>query len=432
MQKKKAISLMVLIITIVIMIILAGVVIINLRASGLIDRAKQATDNANLMQVQYAANMLWLEGWTSGVKKTEALEQYIKNGLTEQHGVNLSKYKIIVNVEGVAVALITSEEQPEVEHPESDQPEEPEIEIPEVEKKQLETPVVEISNHILQITLNDPQTQYCKMYVDGEFKAEISNQLNSFDLSSLDLEEKTYLVYVKAFAEGYIESQESNKVEYVVKNEIPGILINIDMNNNGVNAAGNSAYNATIKNGGTYKNGKFVSNGGGALTVPTGFMAGTSQWTIAFAIDSYKLDASRTFCRIARGNNDVPSIFYQTSAKGFMIKLASATLFAGGTAWYDTSFLAPWGGDDTALIFNFPSNEKTIFAFRNDGTHISMWVNGEIKIKQLTRNYVSKYYASTFSIGDDANVGYKMANLECSMLKAWDRALTENEMTKIK
>ena len=45
MQKKKGISLIVLVITIIIMIILASAIIISLNNNGVIDRARSATDN---------------------------------------------------------------------------------------------------------------------------------------------------------------------------------------------------------------------------------------------------------------------------------------------------------------------------------------------------------------------------------------------------
>lgn len=213
------------------------------------------------------------------------------------------------------------------------------------------------------------------------------------------------------------------------------MLVDVNMEN-GANSLGDSTYDATVGNGGafvgdTYENKKFVIDGSGYLTIPTDFMEGSNPWTIAFTIDNYTLTTNTyDYCRIARGGKDVPSIFYQKSAGGFMFKLGSTTIFESKVAWYDTEFLAPWkeGG---ALIFNFPTNEKTTFVFRNDGAYISLWVNGEMKAKQEASVYTSTYYASTFSIGDNAMVGADMAHMECSMLKAWNRALTAEEIVML-
>lgn len=172
----------------------------------------------------------------------------------------------------------------------------------------------------------------------------------------------------------------------------------------------------------------FAVNNGGYLTIPTEFMAGNNPWTVAFTIDNRSV-SDNAFSRVARGSNDVPSIFYKKST-GFMFKLGRSTVNAASLAWYDTDFLAPYteGG---ALIFGFPGNEKTTFVFLNDGDYISLWVNGEMKAKQEASVYTSDYYASTFSIGDNAMVGSDMVHMECSMLKAWNRALTAEEIAAL-
>lgn len=208
-------------------------------------------------------------------------------------------------------------------------------------------------------------------------------------------------------------------------------IIDINMNY-GTNSNGLSQYNATTMSGGSFSGGKFVINGSGALTVPTEFMAGSDPWTIAFAIDSYTINTTATYCRVARGNNDVPSIFYQKSASSFLFKLASKAVFASNLVWYDNTFMSPWGtSSSNALSFNIPTSSKTVFVFMNDGTYITMWVNGSMKAKILSTTYTSEYYASTFSIGDNQSKGYNMSKMTCSMLKAWNRALSEEEIAAI-
>lgn len=221
------------------------------------------------------------------------------------------------------------------------------------------------------------------------------------------------------------------------------MVIDIGMSDNGNNRTGDTAYNASLVGNGrfdvpdTYQTGVFVVDGSGALTIPTDFMQGEDPWTIAFAIENYAVNSANTFCRVARGSKDTPSIFYKTENNAFMFKLAGGTVWNGTehtdvAAWFDSDFCYPWNAqEDSALIFTVPNNERTVFVFRNDGEYISLWVNGEMKAKQVVDRYTSDYHASTFAIGDDAGVGYDMTHMECSMLKAWTRALTAGEIASL-
>lgn len=216
--------------------------------------------------------------------------------------------------------------------------------------------------------------------------------------------------------------------------------IEVDIGNNSLKNIGTAgtAYNAyfTDKNGsyddGSFSGGKYIINGSGGLTIPTDFMAGTDPWTVAFAIDTYTISGNQ-YCRFGRGTNDVPSIFYGRAAKAIMFKLASTTMFANNAAWYDEATVKPWGDGSlsNALSVEIPTNERTVIAFRNDGEYVSLWINGEKKVTQVASKYTSSYRASTFTVGNDANNTYNMAHMVCSMLKAWNRALTDEEMTKI-
>ena len=74
MQKNKGISLIVLVITIIVMIILAGSIIITLSNSGIITKANEAVDLSNDKQMQeYITSELILNGWYSGKPITEEL-----------------------------------------------------------------------------------------------------------------------------------------------------------------------------------------------------------------------------------------------------------------------------------------------------------------------------------------------------------------------
>ena len=85
MQKNKGISLIVLVITIIVMIILAGSIIITLSNSGIINKANEAVDLSNEKQMQeYITSELILNGWYSGKPITKEL-------LDEIDGVTVSE-----------------------------------------------------------------------------------------------------------------------------------------------------------------------------------------------------------------------------------------------------------------------------------------------------------------------------------------------------
>ena len=99
-QEKKAISLIVLVITIIVMIILAGTVILALSQNGIIGKANEAVDTTNLKQVEQAAMLAWADAYAGG-KRTEAeLKAAVTDALKD---LNTSKYNITVTDKGVTV-----------------------------------------------------------------------------------------------------------------------------------------------------------------------------------------------------------------------------------------------------------------------------------------------------------------------------------------
>ena len=100
MQRKKGISLIVLVITIVVMIILAAVVIISLNNSKIIERANTAVDKYNSQEVTQLAQMAWSEAYLSGARTEEELRQGVKQGLINA-GLNPDEYGMIVTTSGV-------------------------------------------------------------------------------------------------------------------------------------------------------------------------------------------------------------------------------------------------------------------------------------------------------------------------------------------
>lgn len=179
---------------------------------------------------------------------------------------------------------------------------------------------------------------------------------------------------------------------------------------------------------GSPQNYKICVNNGGFFTIPTEHMASGNPWTIAFTIDSYNV-SGKTYSRVARGNNDVPSIFYTSSICAFQAKLARGSAHTNSVEVRDSSFISVESSG--AIFFKFPTGIPTTFVFRNDGEYVTFWVNGSEKLRESASRYTEEYFASTFSIGDNAGIGADMIQMECSMLKAWNRALTDDEIAAL-
>ncbi len=101
MQKKKGISLIVLVITIIVMIILAASVVITLSNTGVIDRASQAVDLTNESQVQDLAALIWADAYMDG-KRGSTLETEVTTKLSEQ-GVTSGNWNITVSDTGITI-----------------------------------------------------------------------------------------------------------------------------------------------------------------------------------------------------------------------------------------------------------------------------------------------------------------------------------------
>ena len=101
MQKKKGISLIVLVITIIVMIILAASVVISLNNTGVIDRASQAVKLTDEKQVQDLAALIWAEAYLDE-NRTETLEKVVKDKLAEQ-GVTDENWNILITNEGLNI-----------------------------------------------------------------------------------------------------------------------------------------------------------------------------------------------------------------------------------------------------------------------------------------------------------------------------------------
>ena len=107
MQKKKGISLIVLVITIIVMIILAATIMIALSNNGVLGRAEEAVDVTNIKQVETLAQTAWSEAYLYYKEKAEiATQEKLETKVNEilaKSNINLSKYDIEVTEQGVVV-----------------------------------------------------------------------------------------------------------------------------------------------------------------------------------------------------------------------------------------------------------------------------------------------------------------------------------------
>jgi len=116
MQKKKAISLIVLVITVIVMIVLAGAIILSLNNSGIIGKANQAVKVTDEATVKEIAQMAWGEAYAEGIRHVKSkkdengdeikgLEARVKEALKDNGVYNGDEidYFISVTDKGVSV-----------------------------------------------------------------------------------------------------------------------------------------------------------------------------------------------------------------------------------------------------------------------------------------------------------------------------------------
>ena len=104
MQKRTGISLIVLVITIIVMIILAGAIILTLNNSGIIDKASEAVEQTDLATVKELAQMAWGDAYARGERTQEGLKAAVDKAL-EDNNVDMEQYEIETTTKGVTVVL---------------------------------------------------------------------------------------------------------------------------------------------------------------------------------------------------------------------------------------------------------------------------------------------------------------------------------------
>jgi len=109
MQKKKGISLIVLVITIIVMIVLAGAIILSLNNSGIIGKANMAVSDTDEATVKEIAQMAWAEAYADGVRTVEGENGFKAKvtGTLTTNEVDTSKYLLNITEKGVTVKLKT-------------------------------------------------------------------------------------------------------------------------------------------------------------------------------------------------------------------------------------------------------------------------------------------------------------------------------------
>ena len=103
MRRNKGISLIVLVITIIVMIILAGSIILSLSNNGIIGKANEAVERTDINQVQTLAELKWAEAYLRGETKLWQLKEAVREGLTEEN-IDISQYDIQITTKGTSVS----------------------------------------------------------------------------------------------------------------------------------------------------------------------------------------------------------------------------------------------------------------------------------------------------------------------------------------
>ena len=102
LKNKRAISLIVLVITIIVMVILAGAIILSLNNSGIIDEANNAVDKTNEATIKEIAQLGWAEAYADYGADVAKLEEGVISALTKNK-LEPEEYAIKVTTSGVKI-----------------------------------------------------------------------------------------------------------------------------------------------------------------------------------------------------------------------------------------------------------------------------------------------------------------------------------------
>ena len=102
MKRNKGISLIVLVITIIVMVILAGAIILTLNNSGIINKAGEAVKATNEATVKEVASLGWAEAYADGARTEEELKAGVVSAL-EKNNIEPEDYGMVVTTSGVTI-----------------------------------------------------------------------------------------------------------------------------------------------------------------------------------------------------------------------------------------------------------------------------------------------------------------------------------------
>ena len=85
---------------------------------------------------------------------------------------------------------------------------------------QLSAPTISIDGNTLRITDTSGHAEGYFVYANGALSFAVADRVDAIDLDGYITESGTYSITVKAYADGYEESEQSNVVEYVVSDVV--------------------------------------------------------------------------------------------------------------------------------------------------------------------------------------------------------------------
>ena len=101
-ETKRGIALITLLITLVVMSILATVIIMQVNANKLFDKADNAVDMEDLQAVNAVAQLAWSDAYLAGKETQQELQKAVEDAFLEK-GINKDKYYVKVTEDGVRV-----------------------------------------------------------------------------------------------------------------------------------------------------------------------------------------------------------------------------------------------------------------------------------------------------------------------------------------
>ena len=185
---------------------------------------------------------------------------------------------------------------------------------------------------------------------------------------------------------------------------------------------GTASYNA----GDNYDPGIVLTNKA-TFTVPMNNIATTinSVYTWIVGVSDYTL-RDINYCRICRGNNDFPSVFYYRARGAFCAKLF-ANCTTASVLSYNPDIVSVHS--DTGLTFQVTSGDT--LAFTCDGSIMRFYING-VEAISMSSSKMSTSSVSTVGGGDTSNTSnYYMSNLRLSKFILYDRCLTAEELLEV-